>query len=84
MEGLFLSLYKFLHGRRLVFLALIVLTGFFTTYFAARITLEEDISKSIPGEDGQVGFIINNSKLTNKVIIPVFSVIQPMLTTRIN
>jgi uncharacterized protein len=72
MEGIFLSLYKFFRRRRIVFLTILLLGGFFAAYFASKITLVEDISGSIRGENDQMAFIINHSRLTNKIIIPVF------------
>jgi uncharacterized protein len=72
MEGIFLSLYKFFRRRRIVFLSILFLCGFFAAYYASRIALVEDISGSIPGENDQIAFVINHSRLTNKIIIPVF------------
>jgi len=72
MEGLFLLLYKFFKVRRFTFFSLIIAGGIFAVYFASRITLEENISKSIPGENDEIAMIINHSRLTNKLIIPVF------------
>ncbi len=72
MEVIFLTLYRFFNSKRLlffVFVLLVVLTGI---YFASRMTLEEDISKSMPGENDEIALVINHSRLTNKLIIPVF------------
>jgi len=48
---------------------LLILIGI---YFASKLDLEEDISRSMPGENDQIALVINNSRLTNKLIIPVF------------
>ncbi len=72
MEVVFLSLYRFFNSRRFLFLAFVVLVFLAGLYYASNIHLEEDISKSMPGENDQIALVINNSKLTNKLIIPVF------------
>ena len=41
-------------------------------YYASKMNLEEDISKSMPGENDQISLVINNSRLTNKLVITVF------------
>jgi len=72
MEGLFLFLYNLFSGRRFVFFVTVIAGGIIAAYFATRITLEEDIAQSVPGENDQVAYLIDHSRLTNKLIIPVF------------
>jgi 1-acyl-sn-glycerol-3-phosphate acyltransferase len=72
MNGFFLLLYRFFSKNRIIFFSLIIIGGFITAYLASRITLEEDISKAVPGENDKIARIINNSRLTNKLIINIF------------
>ncbi len=72
MEVIFLTLYRFFKSRRILFFAFVLLVVLVALYFAGRLKLEEDISRSMPGENDQIAMVINNSKLTNKLIIPVF------------
>ncbi len=72
MEVILLALYRFFNSRRFLFFAFVGLVVLIALYFASKITLEEDISKSMPGDNDQIALVINNSKLTNKLIIPVF------------
>ena len=72
MEIIFLTLYRFFNSRRFLFVASVLLVVLVALYYASKITLEEDISKSMPGENDQIALVINNSRLTNKLIIPVF------------
>lgn len=73
MESVFIALYQYFSRRRLIFLALIIVGGAVATYLATKIKLEEDISQSIPDENAQVALIINHSRLTNKIIVHLYS-----------
>jgi hypothetical protein len=72
MEVIFLTLYRFFNSRRFLFLAFVILVVLVALYYASKMNLEEDISKTMPGENDQIALVINNSRLTNKLIIPVF------------
>ena len=72
MEGIFLTLYRIFSRKQRLFFSVFIIAGFVAAYFASGITFEEDISKSMPGENDQVALIINHSRLTNKLIIHVF------------
>ncbi len=72
MEVIFLTLYRFFNSRRSLFLAFVAVVVLVGIYLASQLNLEEDISKSMPGENDQIALVINNSRLTNKLIIPVF------------
>ena len=54
MEVIFLSLYRFFNSRRFLFLAFVVLVVLVGLYYASKMNLEEDISKSMPGENDQI------------------------------
>jgi 1-acyl-sn-glycerol-3-phosphate acyltransferase len=72
MEVIFLTLYRFFNSRRSLFFAFVLLVVLTGLYFASKMHLEEDISKSMPGKNDQIALVINHSRLTNKLIIPVF------------
>jgi 1-acyl-sn-glycerol-3-phosphate acyltransferase len=71
MEGIFITLYRYFRNRRLVFFSILILFGFTAAFIASRISFEEDISNSVPGDNEQTAFIINNSRLTNKIIVHI-------------
>jgi uncharacterized protein len=72
MEVIFLTLYRFFNSRRLLFLAFVLVVVLVALYYASKMNLEEDISKSLQGQNDQIALVINHSRLTNKLIIPVF------------
>jgi uncharacterized protein len=72
MDIIFLHIYNFFKKRRLHLLVFVLLFTAIAAILASHIRLEEDISKSMPGENERVAYIINHSRLTNKVIIHVF------------
>ena len=55
-----------------LFFALILVTGFIAAFLASSITLEEDISKTVPGENNNTALIINHSRFTNKIILNIY------------
>jgi uncharacterized protein len=73
MERIFISLYRALSKHKLIFFTGVILAGIAVAYYASKIRFEEDISKSIPGENEQIISIVNNSRLTNKLIIRISS-----------
>ncbi len=72
MQSFFLLLYRYFKNHRIVFFVLVLAGGIVSAIMASRITLEEDISKSMPGENDRINLIINNSKLTNKIILNIY------------
>jgi uncharacterized protein len=72
MQNFFLLLFRFFDKKRFAFFSFVIAGGILAAWIASRIKLEEDISKSIPGENDKISLIINNSRLTNKLILNVF------------
>jgi uncharacterized protein len=72
MGGFFLLLYNFFRNNRILFSVIIIVSGFVLAFLAFQIKLEEDISKSLPGENDETALILNNSKFTNKIILNIF------------
>jgi 1-acyl-sn-glycerol-3-phosphate acyltransferase len=72
MQSFFLLLYRSFNKKRILFFSMVIIGGFIAAYLASRITLEEDISKSMPGESDKISLVINNSRLTNKIILNIF------------
>ncbi len=72
MGGFFNFLFDLFSKRRFVFillnLAILALAG----YFAFKLKLEEDITKSIPGSKEYINLMIKQSKLTNKLILNIY------------
>ena len=73
MEGFFLFLYNFFRNRLLLFFSLVLISISIAAFLASRITLEEDISKAMPGENQNTSFIIKHSWFTNKIVINIYS-----------
>jgi uncharacterized protein len=72
MGNFFLLIYKLLKNRRILFFSAVFVSGLVIVFLASKINLEEDISKSIPGENDKTGFILNHSRFTNKIILNIF------------
>ena len=72
MESFFLLIYNFFKNRIFLFYSLVIVLLLVIAFLASRIKLEEDISKSVPGETDKASQILKNSKFTNKIIINIF------------
>ena len=72
MEGLFLTFYKFFRNRRFLFTTLVIIVVLVAIFLDSRIILEEDISKTLPGENDKTSMVLKNSKFTNKLILNLF------------
>jgi uncharacterized protein len=73
MISVFLSLYRFFSKKPLLFALGITGVVGVALWFALQLRLEEDISKSVPDSEEQLGRIINESRLTNKLIIHIYA-----------
>jgi predicted exporter/1-acyl-sn-glycerol-3-phosphate acyltransferase/2-polyprenyl-3-methyl-5-hydroxy-6-metoxy-1,4-benzoquinol methylase len=71
MELFFLSLYRLFSKRTGLFVIATAVFFAAAAYFAFRLTFEENISSSIPEESEQIARIVNESRLTNKIIIHI-------------
>ena len=65
MEVIFIALYRYFSSRRFLFIVLVLGFVLVALYFASGIKLEEDISKSMPGENDQIALVINNFEFLN-------------------
>jgi uncharacterized protein len=72
MKGLFLVFYTFFRNRRILFTVLVIIVALAAIYLDSKIILEEDISKTIPGENDKTSMVLKNSRFTNKLILNVF------------
>jgi 1-acyl-sn-glycerol-3-phosphate acyltransferase len=72
MEGLFLAFYTFFRNRRILFAILVILVPITGIFLGSRMILEEDISKTLPGENDKSAMILKNSRFTNKLILNIF------------
>ncbi len=72
MEGLFLGFYNFFRNKRILFSAIVISVAIAALILDSRITLDEDISKTIPGENDNTSAILKHSRFTNKLILNIF------------
>lgn len=72
MEGFSLFIYAFFKDRRILFFTIVIITVLAATFLASKITFEEDISKTLPGENDKVSKILKQSSFTNKIILNIF------------
>ncbi|MCX6335215.1 MAG: 1-acyl-sn-glycerol-3-phosphate acyltransferase [Bacteroidia bacterium] len=72
MEGFFLLIYNFFKNRKILFYSLVMVSGVSLALLASKIKLEEDISKSVSLENDKASIILNQSSITNKIILNIF------------
>jgi 1-acyl-sn-glycerol-3-phosphate acyltransferase len=72
MERLFLAFYSFFRARRILFSTLVIFVVLAAIFVDSRLILEEDISKTLPGENDKTSIILKNSRFTNKLILNIF------------
>ena len=72
MEGLFQAFYTFFRNRRILFATLVIIVALAAIFLDSRIILEEDISKTLPGENDKTSMILKNSRFANKLILNIF------------
>ena len=72
MEGLFQAFYTFFRNRRILFATLVIIVALAAIFLDSRIILEEDISKTLPGQNDKTSMILKNSRFANKLILNIF------------
>ena len=72
MERLFLAFYTFFRNRRILFATIVIIVALFAVFLDSKIILEEDISKTLPGQNDKTSMILKNSRFTNKLILNIF------------
>jgi 1-acyl-sn-glycerol-3-phosphate acyltransferase len=73
MENIVLLIYNFFRKRKLLFFTIVFLIAAAITLIASKIKFEEDISKSVPGENDHINYILQNSRFTNKIVLNLFA-----------
>lgn len=73
MEKLFLELYSVFRNKKILFSAIVFFVILTAIILDFRITLEEDISKTLPGENDRITLVLKHSRFTNKIILNIFS-----------
>ncbi|MEP6747827.1 MAG: 1-acyl-sn-glycerol-3-phosphate acyltransferase [Bacteroidota bacterium] len=73
MEKLFISLYNFFEKRQLIFWVTLTSSFLLLGFFAARIKLEEDISKILPNDKKveKLSEVFQNSKFLDKLVVTI-------------
>ncbi len=72
MDNIVVLIYNYFSKRRLIFFSLFGMLALAIALIATKIKFEEDISKSVPGENDHINYLLQNSKFTNKVILNIF------------
>jgi hypothetical protein len=73
MTRFFLFLFNYFRNKRILFFTIFIIAGFVAFFLASKITFEEDITKSLSGENEKISEILKQSKFTNQVILNIFS-----------
>ena len=84
MTRFFLFLFNYFRNKRILFFTIFIIAGFLAFFLASKITFEEDITKSLSGENEKISEILKQSKFTNQIILNIFLRIVLMLPIRNN
>lgn len=73
MERFFLLIFSYFRSRKIFFFPIVIVVGLVSSFLASRITLEEDISKSLKVDNDNISKILKQSRFTNKIILNIYS-----------
>lgn len=62
----------YFRNRRILFAAILIIVVLVAIFLESKIILEEDISKTLPGENDKTSMILKNSRFSNKLILNIF------------
>ena len=73
MATFFTGIYKYFEKNRLVFFSVFIACLLTVGFFAAKVNLEEDISKILPGDKkaGKLNDVFSNSKFMDKLVVTI-------------
>lgn len=73
MESFFLSVYNIFKNKKILFFSIVLISVVALAFLASKIKLEEDISKSVSFENDKAALILNQSSITNKIILNIYN-----------